>query len=250
MNTAPRRASCRMDSEGTKVMRYRGFTLIELLVVIAIIAILAAILFPVFAKAREKARQTSCLSNTRQLMTAVLSYCQDFDETMPGAWAADHGAGGISLLWSHAVLPYCKNAQIYECPSSDRRCGWGGWDWAGAPKTMYGWNCNSSGKALCNRSMTLARFVQPSELIQLGDIWNSDWGDDRADGRLNPVGTLVCWDGSNRCPLATWGNFLPMWHNEGANYAMVDGHAKWFKPESIYPARGDDTSKDVYWSNP
>ncbi|MEN6404264.1 MAG: prepilin-type N-terminal cleavage/methylation domain-containing protein, partial [Armatimonadia bacterium] len=67
----------------------RGFTLIELLVVIAIIAILAAILFPVFAKAREKARQTSCLNNCKQLGTAIVQYCQDYDERMPKCYTAD-----------------------------------------------------------------------------------------------------------------------------------------------------------------
>jgi len=113
-----------------------GFTLIELLVVIAIIAILAAILFPVFAQARESARQTSCLSNTKQLGLGVLQYVQDYDEKFPlwiytdkdgnvvtsgpgtadtpwGPWHNNH------IGWDKTVQPYVKNVQIFQCPSND-----------------------------------------------------------------------------------------------------------------------------------
>jgi prepilin-type N-terminal cleavage/methylation domain-containing protein/prepilin-type processing-associated H-X9-DG protein len=122
----------------------RGFTLIELLVVIAIIAILAAILFPVFAKAREKARQASCQSNLKQLMLGVLQYCQDYDERGPtggsnnrtnaaGGW---DGCGGQRCAWAkyypavamvnyyrnnqcfaYQIFPYVKNQQIFYCPN-------------------------------------------------------------------------------------------------------------------------------------
>src|SRR5262245_48315700 len=101
-----------------------GFTLIELLVVIAIIAILAAILFPVFAKAREKARQTSCLSNTKQLALSILQYAQDYDEAMvpwvvsvkPNVPKAEGGTSG-SLRWNALVQPYCKSLSVFTCPS-------------------------------------------------------------------------------------------------------------------------------------
>lgn len=104
--------------------RKRGFTLIELLVVIAIIAILAAILFPVFAKAREKARQITCLSNESQIGLAMMQYVQDWDETYPPLRiydaAATYGGNGFETdyWWSQAIYPYVKSAAVYECPSN------------------------------------------------------------------------------------------------------------------------------------
>ncbi len=100
--------------------RRSGFTLIELLVVIAIIAILAAILFPVFAQAREKARQTSCLSNTKQLALGLYQYVQDYDEQMPTAFpaVAPINGGNINRVpYDIQILPYVKNDQVYICPS-------------------------------------------------------------------------------------------------------------------------------------
>jgi prepilin-type N-terminal cleavage/methylation domain-containing protein/prepilin-type processing-associated H-X9-DG protein len=107
----------------------QGFTLIELLVVIAIIAILAAILFPVFAQAREKARQTSCLTNLKQIGTGLAMYLQDYDDVFPFNWFGrapdvwwlsrpETGTGaGLAYKWMDAIYPYVKNEQIFTCPS-------------------------------------------------------------------------------------------------------------------------------------
>ncbi len=110
-------------------MRRRGFTLIELLVVIAIIAILAAILFPVFAQAREKARAISCLSNNKQLSLAFRMYAQDFDERNVMGWQGNfinkYGQGPARSWWQHDILPYVKNTPVFACPDVANPAYWG-----------------------------------------------------------------------------------------------------------------------------
>ncbi len=121
----------------------KAFTLIELLVVIAIIAILAAILFPVFAQARDKARQASCLSNVKQIGTAMMMYAQDYDEVLPrNAYAdeprvreGDHFTNCSSPRWMDVLQPYIKNLQIFNCPS-DPFAPIRGTLWTGQPHTL------------------------------------------------------------------------------------------------------------------
>jgi len=102
-----------------------GFTLIELLVVIAIIAILAAILFPVFARARENARRTSCASNLKQMGLAVMQYTQDYDEKYPFTYNYYvAGASGTLVWWEDVTQPYTKNYQLFICPSDSSPVGY------------------------------------------------------------------------------------------------------------------------------
>ena len=108
----------------------RGFTLIELLVVIAIIAILAAILFPVFARAREKARQTSCLNNVKQLALGVHMYVNDHDGGLP-SYRQGSTSPATGVKWEHMIAPYIQNDNIYLCPSGER---------TSSTRSHYGWN--------------------------------------------------------------------------------------------------------------
>jgi prepilin-type N-terminal cleavage/methylation domain-containing protein/prepilin-type processing-associated H-X9-DG protein len=126
--------------------RKTGFTLIELLVVIAIIAILAAILFPVFAQAREKARAISCLSNGKQIGLGLAMYVQDYDEQMPAAFASippvNNGTCG-TIAYENQIAPYVKNKQIYVCPSDALPRGGDGCFWDGNDCAPSASNCNA-----------------------------------------------------------------------------------------------------------
>jgi len=112
----------------------RGFTLIELLVVIAIISILAAILFPVFARARENARRTTCLSNLKQVGLGLMQYTQDFDERLPPAYISypensytyPNGSVGSTATWYDMLYPYVKSLQLFNCPSASQELTYSG----------------------------------------------------------------------------------------------------------------------------
>ncbi|MEN6548968.1 MAG: DUF1559 domain-containing protein [Armatimonadia bacterium] len=206
----------------------RGFTLIELLVVIAIIAILASILFPVFAKAREKARQSSCLSNIKQLMTAALSYAQDCDEALPAEDYAYVGTGNDpgDGSWRGVLMPYCKNAQIFFCPSH-RPTGTkfdGRYDDDGL-EASYAINDahQDAGAPTPPTGQWLASLEDSSSIIFLME---SDGNEDDICESTNPRG----W-------VPTGASFKR--HNDGCNYAFCDGHAKWLKPAAIDSATAD-----------
>ncbi len=200
----------------------KGFTLIELLVVIAIIAILAAILFPVFARAREKARQSNCASNLKQMALGHLMYAQDYDETflsgrytgvcMYGHTHADAAPNAINDYngWANHLQPYIKNVQIFQCPSQ------------------------TPGKCT---SGTGAAYTDNAYLI------NYDGLVGRAMGALNaPVDVMMFMDGQSTFVISganTRATCLSAMgtgrtrHNDGANVAFCDGHVKWMQGSGI-----------------
>jgi prepilin-type N-terminal cleavage/methylation domain-containing protein/prepilin-type processing-associated H-X9-DG protein len=243
-----------------RLRRRHGFTLIELLVVIAIIAILAAILFPVFAQAREKARQASCLSNMKQISLGWMMYMQDYDETwifrVGGAavgkgaaceWRWICGANRPYFNWWDVVQPYTKNNQIVACPSApagpasyQRDFGmanlgiglnvyptWGLCSGT-CPKTPYG-------GYICP-GVALAAITKPAQTVIMADagkLWNEAYAKQYkvalySKGMLSPQiapleGLESGWE---------WGPDDR--HSEGVVVSFADGHVQWMRPQAFY----------------
>ena len=252
--------------------RSKGFTLIELLVVIAIIAILAAILFPVFAKVREKARQTACLSNLKQIGLGITQYVQDNDEMTPNGTDQYARCSG----WAWQIYPYVKSVGAFKCPDDS------GAD-ADCPSLAMNANLGGTqGSAPGGASgLSIAQYNSPSKTVLLFEVANSKYyhlqdGDpthtsypnvsDNVFGGNSPSGWGVGSDydpgGSNSGPAAaaTTGDgklkFATGYmrnslhngmftspegrHTGGANFIMADTHAKWFRSNAV-SAGGDNT---------
>ncbi|MBU0610456.1 MAG: DUF1559 domain-containing protein [Armatimonadetes bacterium] len=197
-------------------MTRRGFTLIELLVVIAIIAILAAILFPVFAKAREKARQASCLSNVKQIMLAVLQYAQDYDERFPAGYYNNWNSVNAYTPMV-GIMPYAKNTQMFICPSvAGYTITYNLVTPSQAWVASYGFNINQQG--------ALGTITAPAEMIYTVDCYNP-WLDSVGNIYSRLAGAGVAKYGGTGAATN--------WHNEGVNCGFLDGHGKWQKLNSI-----------------
>jgi prepilin-type N-terminal cleavage/methylation domain-containing protein/prepilin-type processing-associated H-X9-DG protein len=251
-----------------------GFTLIELLVVIAIIAILAAILFPVFAKVQEKARQVTCASNEKQLGTAFVQYTQDYDETLPCGLSAWGSPGGFG--WAGEIYPYVKSTGAYTCPD-DKYLPWT----AGNTVVSYAYNETITPAAPSGVGGSIAKFNSPSNTVLLVEDAESEasitLGAEAANTSSTPVSGVTLGvpdcsnaacnpsvhnssDWSQSCPIATGdiGGYVsnPVGiarHTNGSNYLLADGHVKWMLSSRIsggYPAVSPTgvQSNNGFWS--
>lgn len=194
--------------------RQRGFTLIELLVVIAIIAILAAILFPVFAQARAKARQAACMANLKQLGLGFEMYSQDHDEMLP-VWGygntsdPDNGPAQGFFSWDTVIEPYIKNQQILQCPNNPY-----GRDLRGYAMTRYTGDTYG-----VNLPMHSSLPPLPAETVLL------------CDKGKKPVG--INGDAAMEAFYQSHGSTgydldKTMFHSGGKNFLFLDGHVKWY----------------------
>jgi prepilin-type N-terminal cleavage/methylation domain-containing protein len=224
--------------------RQRGFTLIELLVVIAIIAILAAILFPVFAQAREKARAATCLSNNKQIGLSVSMYVQDYDNTFPSQRADGMktlAAGGKEGTYYDALLPYCKNQQIWICPSDLVNTNDNGKKATLIPPAM-GYHMN--GNLITPTGLPEAAVAAPSNCLLMreagsGTVWFEAW--------LRPY-PKSCDDTFT----ASSGAIAPGPHMKGYNFLLADTHVKWYMPEAAIDLAQfpEDTGRSLKVNHP
>ena len=252
---------------GTRIAR-KAFTLIELLVVIAIIAILAAILFPVFAQAREKARQSACMSNEKQLALSCIQYAQDYDETFPTGVQQDWWMD----TWPLMVQPYVKSVDVFRCPDDTNTDVPSAYSWAG-PRLSYVSNgymaySNAAGQfavvgvmgmsqnGIADNVTPMSKVKRPSDTILLtereqvfpgqatspGNVYywgpgclisGVNWWDSYGAPGVIPDGTRAATTDPYD-PNGPNGGVTPV-HQKRANFAFVDGHVKSMEPKSTNP---------------
>jgi prepilin-type N-terminal cleavage/methylation domain-containing protein/prepilin-type processing-associated H-X9-DG protein len=230
-----------------------GFTLIELLVVIALIAILAAILFPVFAQAREKARQTACLSNLKQIGAAAQMYAQDYEERLPGT---ELGQDEGEYFWIEMLAPYTKNQDIFNCPNA-------------AVRTLYQQNGvsvefsynyamndihDAAGRSIGAAFQPLAVISYPSDTLYLVDGWPvateaaaGPYVERHEIGWMpSALGTPQGEHGTRNASINPYddGNGR---HTGSLNFLACDGHAKTRRRELRADGRFDGGTRDEEW---
>jgi prepilin-type N-terminal cleavage/methylation domain-containing protein/prepilin-type processing-associated H-X9-DG protein len=216
----------------------RAFTLIELLVVIAIIALLAAILFPVFARARENARRASCQSNLKQIGLGIMQYTQDYDESYPFGYDYDNNGSNNNPeaeLWRWEIQPYVKSTQIFKCPSSSIPAAYASGNTTIITPTTVGmtfpfrfsyganWNVLTTqylSKAAYRRPTKLSMMGKPAEMLLIADsvhnkIEDTLWNVVNSGYQGDPTAAPTTPD-----PDATR-------HLGGSTILYADGHVKW-----------------------
>jgi len=223
-----------------------GFTLIELLVVIAIISILAAILFPVFARARENARRTSCLSNLKQIGLGVMMYTQDYDEkypfsypsaaaqrtkqtdtSMPGyKFTTNLGSDAHWVTWMDRIYPYVKSTQLFVCPSA-----------SSTVYPSYGYN-----RVSVYQGISMSELEQASKTVLSMDM-NSKYA----------AYSMNCGEGGVWLASKTSSHHKEVaLHLDGANFMFYDGHAKWLSYNNAAITSGTCSaarvSTSVFWN--
>ncbi|MFQ6097221.1 MAG: prepilin-type N-terminal cleavage/methylation domain-containing protein [Armatimonadota bacterium] len=232
-----------------------GFTLIELLVVIAIIAILAAILFPVFAKAREKAKQASCLSNVKQLSLGILMYKSDYDGVYPRFCWGQTNCNPVytASFWPISVYPYIKNKEIFVCPgqSNDgcmpdgvRNHVSGLWTTGGM---TYGIN-----ELLATRTVKDSRLKYPADTLIIADcrcLWIGGYWSSPDRSILHRV---IASERGSPCDAGCSSRVTPTMvesgvHNSGSNLGFADGHAKWLGGSRIRTISGGGSLRYYDW---
>lgn len=193
-----------LSREDVKHRPVKGFTLIELLVVVAIISVLAGILFPVFARARENARRASCMSNLKQMGLGMMMYTQDYDERFPLQ------LGKYPAFWGSVLQPYVKSTQVFFCPDDSLHKSSNG---LSTSNLSYGYNFRNLTIYATKGGVSLADIESAAETVAIAEVGKRP----AADGPY-----VVRWSLTSSYPVSVM-------HMEGSNFVFCDGHVKWFK---------------------